>query len=275
MGTGVDGQGRASWYLDPSAPAQAITINTGSPSGGLFGFLVPAGLTSASLDVGTGPGPSVYYQGPDDYAATQESVNSYTPAAFKISFPAASLASTATKPPSLARSGSAPTLPNGVSQGVATPSTVQLDQPASASGRHSGQGWWPIGVATGAGTTIIVVAGLVISRRTRLIEAKPVTAEEGASPEAGAMHNGATGTNGGSPEVVVLADDESGASVGSLEGASQTSLPRLKVAVLGPLVVEGTGDIRRKVVLRALVVLALFLGRPIGPEELRGWLADG
>ena len=95
IGAGVDGQGRADWYLDPSAPGQAVTVavdggapetaarspaapgphgvgHTGSPSGGLFGFLVPAGVTSATVVVNTGPDPSVYYQGPNDNAATVE-----------------------------------------------------------------------------------------------------------------------------------------------------------------------------------------------------------
>ena len=298
IGTGVDSQGRADWYLDPSAPAQSVTVaadggpaemavrapaapssdgvgDTGSPSGGLFGFTVPAGLTSASLDVGTGPDPSVYYQGPDDYAATEESVNSSTPATFKVSFPAASPAPTAIRPPSLAASSSASPPATAISQGTTTPSTVQFDQPASTSRRHSGPGWWPVGVGAGADTTIIVLAGLFISRRTRLVEAKPVAPESEAAPEAGGGVEGGASTDGRTPDDLAITTGGTGDAIRSCNTGARPFAPLVRVGVLGPLVVEGTGDIRRKVVLRALIVLALFLGKPIRSEELRGWLADG
>ena len=49
---------------------------------------------------------------------------------------------------------------------------------------------------------------------------------------------------------------------------------RLRVGVLGPPDVEGTRDINRKLMFRALMVLAIFLGTPMSPEELREWLAE-
>ena len=297
IGTGVDGSGRADWFLDPSGPGQAVTVavdggapvtaarapaapglygvgNTGSPSGGLFGFLVPAGVASATVVVGTGPDPSVYYQGPNDNAATVEAVSSSTPATFKVAFPAASSPAPTSKPPTLATSP-VPTPARMIPAGeTTTPSRAQVGQATPASQKHGGSGWWPIGVGASAGVTGIVLFGLFLSRRTRSVGAQPPkTPDEEGQPQVPPMTSGGATSDGDSTYVVAGSSGESSDHLGIVAAGPATS-PRLKVGVLGPLVVEGTGEIHRKMVLRALIVLALFLGNPISSEELRGWLAE-
>ena len=297
IGAGVDGQGRADWYLDPSAPGQAVTVavdggapetaarspaapgphgvgHTGSPSGGLFGFLVPAGVTSATVVVNTGPDPSVYYQGPNDNAATVEGVSSSTPATFKVIFPAASSPQVVSKPPTLATSP-VPTPATTISAaGTTTHSPGEVGQATPASQKHGGSGWWPIGVGASAGVTVIALFGLFLSRRTRSVGAQPPkTPDEEGQPQVPPMTSGGATSDGDSTYVVADSSGESSDHLGIVAAGPATS-PRLKVGVLGPLVVEGTGEIHRKMVLRALIVLALFLGKPISSEELRGWLAE-
>jgi len=296
IGTGVDSQGRPDWYFDPSSPGQAVTVTAagGTPetavrvpaapgpvgvrangvaSGGLFGFVVPAGLTAATVTVGTGPDPAVYYQGPNDFAATVETVTSSTPAAFKINSPPASPAPAVSKPPTLASSSLASSPATTVSNGAATPSTAQGGPPTVVSRRHGGQGWWPIVVAVSAGVVVIATVGLLVARRARITGSESPSAGEQAPPRAADVGVDGASSNSDSRDSVGGAGGVPGAAAEPV-GTGAAGLPCLRVGVLGPLVVEGAGEIRRKVVLRALIVLAVFAGRPVGSEELRGWLAD-
>ena len=274
MTVAADGGAPETATRAPAAPGPYGVGNTGSPSGGLFGFLVPAGVTSVTVAVGTGADPSVYYQGPNDNAATVEAVSSSTPATFKVGFPAASSPQVVSKPPTLATSP-VPTPATTISAaGTTTPSPGQVGQATPAGQNHAGSGWWPIGVGASAGVTVIALLGLFLSRRTRSVDTRPPkTADERGQPQASPVTVAGATSNGDSADVVADSGGESSRHL-RIVVPGPAILPRLRVGVLGPLVVEGAGEIRRKVVLRALIVLAVFLGKPIGSEELRGWLAE-
>jgi len=197
-------------------------------------------------------------------------VTSSTPATFKINFPPASPAPAVSKPPTLASSSPASSPATTVSAGAANPANAQGGPPTSLSGRHGGLGWWPIAVAVGVGLAVIVAAGLLVWRCARRVERKGRSAGEQDPPPAVNVDNDSKTGNGDNADGHAVAD---GIPVAPF-GMGPAGLACLRVGVLGPPVVEGAGDIRRKVVLRALIVLALFLGRPVGSEELRGWLAD-
>lgn len=300
FGAGVDQQGRADWYFDPSVPTQAITLqsagqsaltpaegpappdptDTGTLFKGVFGFVVPAGLTSASVAVSPGSATSVYFQGPDDLSPTAETVTSAVPASFSLTFP----------PPAPA------TVP---STNAITPSTVQsgaarqpaVEQGATTAVRHSsGDGSWTgVAAGSGAGLVVVIIGGVFISRRTRLVEPRPVSTDPselppGALEDPSAISDQADADIGGAPGDIsgVPGIPTPGWPAGTQTGlkelpaaAPTERLPRLRVHLIGPLEVEGTtGVIRRRAVLRSLLVLAINLGRPLSGEELRYAMAE-
>ena len=300
FGVGVDQAGRADWYFDPAVPSHALSasvdgaVTTAPTQGppppdptdtstlfkGPYSFIVPASATSAAVTVGPGTDPSVYYEGPDDLSPRAEPVASSTPANFSVSFPAPAPATLSPVP----------------STASAAPSTVTspvADQPVSLAGgstrsrRATGAaGWTDVGAGAGAGAAVVIVifGAVFISRRTKLVEARPVKPED-AKSDPGAEANA---SEGGESEPVPESDSSAQdglpdqapetppvTSVEAPESAvSAVALPRFRVRLIGPLEVEGLlGAIRRIRVLQILLVLCLNLGRPISSEELRNRLA--
>ena len=298
FGVGVDQTGRADWYFDPAVPAHALSVSvdhgadltptqspgppdptdTGTLFKGLYGFVVSASATSAAITVGAGTAPSVYYEGPDDLNPTAEPVSSATPANFTVSFPRPN-------PATLTPTPTTPAEPPTTSS-----SSPVINQPVSLAGGASrthagtaGGDWGDIGWGAGAGTGVVVLilGGVFISRRTRLVEARPVKPEENdvdgvvPSEEADAT----------APEQIARLDDSvipapplrgepSASQLAPELAADAPKRPRLRVRLIGPLDVEGTmGTIRRVGVLRVLLLLCLNLGRPISSGELRNRLA--
>jgi hypothetical protein len=297
FGVGVDQSGRPDWYFDPAVPTHALSVSfNGGPAiaptqgppppdptdtsthfKGLYGFVVPASVTSAAITVSSGTDPSVYYEGPDDLSPRAEPVSSSTPANFSVSFPAPNPATLTQFPPAIS-----PPASTSPSPGADQP--VSLAGGATSRGRGAaGGGWGDIGVGAGAGAGVVVliIGGLFISRRTRLVEARPVKPDEDATyglvepaaPGLGSADAAKGFDHLGGPTAAPVADAPVAVAVD--EAALHVpGLPRLRVHLIGPLEVEGTlGSIRRIAVLRILLVLALNLGRPISAEELRNRLA--
>lgn len=306
VGTGTSSSGDADWYYDPSTTAEAVTIdaagqsgiaarqappapdpgNTGTSFEEVFGFVVPAGLSSTTVTVGPGPNPSVYFQGPNDLSPTVELSADVAPATFALTFPPATT-DTATSP--------SPGATTPTTSGVAPPSTlpsVSVRSGAPNGRRHSGggDGWLLATLASGSGAVIIVFAGVFFSRRTKLVEARPVEADTPVwgppAPTANvAVPSGVTREDGAPdgprpPDVAPIVT-ESATDPPPKPTSPETVVPevdrvRLRVLVMGPLEIQGAqAAIRRRLVLRALIVLALNLGRPMTSEELRHWLATG
>lgn len=132
----------------------------------------------------------------------------------------------------------------------------------------------------GAAAVILIIGGVFVSRRTRIVEPRPVQPHDDSGEEA--VY--AAGLDDASIDTVHLdgladpgmpADDA--AAVAPLAVTAEPagpSLPRLRVRLIGPLELEGTvAAIRRVGVLRVLLVLCLNLGRPISSGELRNRLA--
>lgn len=300
FGVGVDQAGHADWYFDPAVPSHAVSASvagagvatptqgppppdptdTSTLFKGLYSFVVPASATSVAVTVGAGTDPSVYYEGPDDLSPRAEPVSSSRPANFSVSFPAPA-------PATLSPLGSTISVPpSTVTSPVAT-QPVSLAGGSTSSRRANGAaGWTDVGAGAGAGAAVVVVIfGVVfISRRTKIVEARPVK-PKGAEGDPGGEANASEG----SPSEPVLESDSSlhdglsdqaseTAPVTSVEApasaVSAVTLPRLRVRLIGPLEVEGLlGAIRRIRVLQILLVLCLNLGRPISSEELRNRLA--
>jgi hypothetical protein len=318
--TAADGQGSAGqYYFVPSDPPTAATLTVpgtgvipasfgpafdGSDQNidGIFGFVVPATLSSATLTLGTGTGPAVYFDSPDTTVTPIETTTAVTPATFPLTFtaaqpvPAPAATATAGPPAPVSSPPSTSTAPSRKDQ-----SSPQVKVPAShaSDGRspgvaERGGGESRLAVtagATGAGGATVVVLGVVVwRRRTQLVEPHPVAFSEPDTLSGLAVLDGTTGassvpTDAAQAVPAVLPSHESGASrtvaspgvpVGSAVGTgAPVVVPRLVVRVLGRLEVEGTtGVIRRRTVQRALIVLAVSYGRPITSEELRGSLAQ-
>lgn len=288
VGTGTDQSGTADWYFDPQDTTGAVNVtvngeavaatigptapdpgNTGEPFSGLFGVVVPATLTSARLSVQPPSGPSVYLQGPNDLSPRQEAVTASTPATFAVSFPPpqppAPLSSPATT------SATTSTTVSGVLSAPVVP---------AASGRKgsSSSDTWPVVGAAAGGATVVILAGVFISRRTKLVEPRPVEPKQLPAGPSPPVDTAAIDVD------PVVAEDEAPATVATVVSVVEATsdpvgdvlvLPRLRLRILGRLEVQGTVQaIRRRAVLRALIVLALAEGRPIGSEELRYTLAD-
>lgn len=286
VGTGMDQSGTADWYFDPQDTTGAVSVtvggqavaatigptapdpgNTGEPFSGLFGVVVPATLTSATLSVQPPSGPSVYLQGPNDLSPRQEAVTASTPASFAVRFPPPQPPAPLSSPATTSATTSTTT------SGVLSAPVVPVASGRKGSGSSD---TWPLVGAAAGGATVLILAGVFISRRTKLVEPRPVEPKQllaGPSPtvdtavidvDPGADEGEAPGT-----AAVAVAEAPPDPAVEALV------VPRLRLGVLGPLEVQGTVQaIRRRAVLRALIVLALAEGRPIGSEELRYTLAD-
>lgn len=295
FGVGVDQAGRADWYFDPAVPSHALSVSvdqgarlvptrapgppdptdTGTLFKGLYGFVVPASATSAAITVGAGTSPSVYYEGPEDLNPTEEPVSSSVPANFSVSFPA---------PDPATLSPAAPTTvepPSTASSPVGTQPVSLAGGASGAQRRAAGGAWGDVGVGAGAGAAavILIIGGVFVSRRTRIVEPRPVQPHDDSGEEA--VY--AAGLDDASIDTVHLdgladpgmpADDAAGvAPLAATAEPAGPRLPRLRVRLIGPLEVEGTlAAIRRVGVLRVLLVLCLNLGRPISSGELRNRL---
>ena len=293
VGVGVDQAGRADWYFDPAIPTQAVAASvdggsalapsqgppspdptdTSTPFKGLYGFVVPASVTSVGIIVGPGSDPSVYYEGPEDLSPRAEPVSSSSPASFSSSFPSPAPA-TLSQPP-LEASSSPPA--SGAGAHAADQPVSLASGSSTRTARHGGSGSGAgVGAAAGAGAVIVILAGVFISRRTRIIEPRAVQATgEDVQPDLAASVERTvdpTGEPVGVPADISM--EAAGAVVALAPEVSPLLFPRLRVRVLGILDVEGTvAVIRRRGVVRTLVVLCLNLGRPIATDELRNRLA--
>jgi hypothetical protein len=294
------------YFFDPDDPTAAVTLRLpgrpalrsqfgpsdpgpGEPLDGIFGFVVPATMSAATLSLGIGDGPAVYADNPSDVAPRAVSTAASTSAAFPLQFPPPSTAP-------LAASGSSVSgTPNATTPSTTvTPSTTASSShsaslatraPPSTLTRQGGSESVDAGIAAGAGLVVLVlVLGLVfLRRRGRLPPTPPDQGGAGGSPtdhddaltgltppEPADEHLVAPGGRAGGPadaKAVVAAAAPGGGDVAVSAG--------LEVRVLGRLEVEGaTGPIRRRAVLRALIVLALNEGRTVGSEELRAMLAN-
>ena len=295
FGVGVDQTGRADWYLDPAVPAQALSVSvdhgpavipTQSPAvpdptdtatlfKGLYGFVVPASATTAAITVGAGTVPSVYYKGPADLNPTAEPVSSATPVRFTVSFP----------PPEPATL--LPTPPTAVQAPTPSPSSV-AKQPVSSAGEVSrphvgtvGGGWADIGWGAGAGVVVLIVGGVFVYRRSRIVEPRPVETDQAGAdavvpPEEAdaSLSDQAAEPDSSLASTLTFERHPAAGELVPEPAADALKRARLRVRLIGPLEVDGTlGTIRRVGVLRVLLVLCLNLGRPISSGELRNRLA--
>ena len=351
VGVGTDQAGRAQWYYVPSVPSSAASLqilgqspvaariapaagdptDTGTLFNGIFGFVVPGGLTQAQVVLSTGPNPVVYRYGPNDYTPAAVAASSVRAANFAVSFPPPAPVGTSTAPPAPAASVPIPT-PTSTSASSPLGSSGGMSVPAAGKGEahgSSGTDFWPwLVVGLGGGLTLLLVGGFFVSRRT-LVEPTPVKPAtdpdaDGETDNLGRIED-TTGpghaqpawleTAGTPPAVIggLLVDRPATAGVDAVltpnapEGSADETipsgapdaalvvagvvaaedpvgmpgptpaddLPALRVRLLGRLEVEGTVEaIGRRLMLRALVVLALNHGRPLSGEELRFNLAQ-
>ena len=308
-----DGTGSAGkYYFDPGDPRTAATLSVpgqgaipaafGPAFGGadqdlagIYGFVVPATVSSATLTVGAGSGQAVYFDSPDSFTPQAELVTGSTAASFPVSFPPAARVPAAGA--TAVAGGSASAIGGGSSTEVQSSTqggvTAKGDATVGRSSGRGGSGWLGVaaGVAGAGGGLTVVVLGLVVwRRRTRLVEPASVQpiplnipatdpAAGNADGQASDIDGEGADGDGAAVAAVVLPHPPKtfshGADTAPLRGGRAGEVPLLVVRVLGQLEVEGTtGTIRRRAVQRALVVLAVNYGRPVASEELRRCLAS-